>query len=48
VAEGVETEEQLAILRGLACDDYQGFLFSRPVEADMVPALIESNRAIVA
>ena len=48
VAEGVETEEQLAILRTLACDDYQGFLFSRPVEADMVPALIASNRALVA
>ncbi|QOL49477.1 bifunctional diguanylate cyclase/phosphodiesterase [Massilia litorea] len=48
VAEGVETEEQLAILRGLACDDYQGFLFSRPVEADVVPALIEANRAVLA
>ena len=40
VAEGVETEEQLAILRALACDEYQGFLFSRPVEAHGVAALI--------
>jgi diguanylate cyclase (GGDEF)-like protein/PAS domain S-box-containing protein len=48
VAEGVETEEQLAILRGLACDDYQGFLFSRPVEADVVPALVEANRTVLA
>jgi len=48
VAEGVETEEQLLILRTLACDDYQGFLFSRPVEADQVPALVESNRAVPA
>ena len=48
VAEGVETEEQLAILRGLACDDYQGFLFSRPVEADAVLALVERNRAVFA
>ena len=48
VAEGVETEEQLAILRGLACDDYQGFLFSRPVEAEAVRALVEQNRAAFA
>ena len=32
-AEGVETEAQLAILRTLGCDAYQGFLFSRPLEA---------------
>jgi EAL domain-containing protein (putative c-di-GMP-specific phosphodiesterase class I) len=36
VAEGVETESQLAFLRDLDCDEYQGFLFSRPIEADMV------------
>ncbi len=31
VAEGVETEEQLAFLRSTECDEVQGFLFSRPV-----------------
>jgi diguanylate cyclase (GGDEF)-like protein len=31
VAEGVETPEQLAILRGMGCDDAQGYLFSPPV-----------------
>ncbi|MFC0253690.1 bifunctional diguanylate cyclase/phosphodiesterase [Massilia consociata] len=40
VAEGVETESQLAVLREMACDEYQGFLFSKPVEADEVPALL--------
>jgi diguanylate cyclase (GGDEF)-like protein len=33
VAEGVETEPQLEILRSLECDFAQGFLFSRPVPA---------------
>jgi diguanylate cyclase (GGDEF)-like protein/PAS domain S-box-containing protein len=33
LAEGVETEEQFALLRGLGCEQVQGFLFSRPVRA---------------
>ncbi len=33
VAEGVETREQLDYLQTLGCDTYQGFLFSRPVNA---------------
>jgi diguanylate cyclase (GGDEF)-like protein len=33
VAEGVETEEQSALLRSLACDVAQGFHFGRPVPA---------------
>ena len=31
VAEGVETEEQLNLLKKEGCDQYQGFLFSPPV-----------------
>jgi diguanylate cyclase (GGDEF)-like protein/PAS domain S-box-containing protein len=34
VAEGVETEEQLARLQELGCDLGQGYLFARPVEAE--------------
>jgi EAL domain-containing protein (putative c-di-GMP-specific phosphodiesterase class I)/ActR/RegA family two-component response regulator len=37
VAEGVETEEQLALLRGDGCDIVQGYLFSRPLaECDLM------------
>lgn len=45
VAEGVETAEQLAILCAMACDEYQGFLFSEPVDAGRVLAMFEQNRA---
>jgi diguanylate cyclase (GGDEF)-like protein len=34
VAEGVETKEQLELLRKQGCDYVQGFLFSRPLSAD--------------
>ncbi len=33
VAEGVETEAQLVALRAEGCDEVQGYLFSRPLEA---------------
>ena len=38
VAEGVETEEQAGLLRRRKCDDMQGYLFSRPVPAEVFEA----------
>ncbi|WP_082012659.1 bifunctional diguanylate cyclase/phosphodiesterase [Belnapia sp. F-4-1] len=40
IAEGVETEAQLALLRQLGVAQVQGYLFSRPCPAEAVPALI--------
>ena len=40
VAEGVETEEQLAGLRARGCDTMQGFLFAKPGPAADVAALV--------
>jgi diguanylate cyclase (GGDEF)-like protein len=33
IAEGVETEEQLAFLRERQCDEFQGFIWARPMPA---------------
>jgi diguanylate cyclase (GGDEF)-like protein len=40
VAEGVETEEQLAFLQSISCDNIQGFLFSPPIPADEFEKLL--------
>jgi EAL domain-containing protein (putative c-di-GMP-specific phosphodiesterase class I) len=41
VAEGVETPEQLAFLRDRGCDEYQGYLCSKPVAAEEWGGLLE-------
>jgi diguanylate cyclase (GGDEF)-like protein/PAS domain S-box-containing protein len=43
VAEGIETEEQLAQLKALACDYGQGYLFSKPVIAEEAGVLLRNN-----
>jgi EAL domain-containing protein (putative c-di-GMP-specific phosphodiesterase class I) len=42
VAEGVESEDQSAVLQDLGCRLAQGFLFSRPVPASALPGLVGS------
>lgn len=41
VAEGVETEGQLSLLRNAECDIVQGYYFSRPIPPDDFEKLIE-------
>jgi len=43
VAEGIETADQLALLRDLGCDQGQGYHFSRPLEAAAAEALLARN-----
>jgi len=43
IAEGVETEQQLALLREYGCLSYQGYLFSKPLPAEDFEALINNN-----
>jgi EAL domain-containing protein (putative c-di-GMP-specific phosphodiesterase class I) len=46
VAEGVETQAQLAHLRDLHCDVLQGYLLSPPVDAEYIPKLVADNHPI--
>jgi len=40
IAEGVEREDQLALLRSMDCDQIQGYLLGRPQPASSIPGLI--------
>lgn len=42
-AEGVETEEVASLLRAWNCDEAQGYLFSRPLEADDLITLLHDQ-----
>ncbi len=45
VAEGVETKEQLEILRAQSCDIIQGYLFSKPIPVDDISPFLLSDAA---
>jgi diguanylate cyclase (GGDEF)-like protein len=44
IAEGVETPEQLAVLRALGCDIGQGYLFARPMPAGQFLDYVQNHR----
>jgi diguanylate cyclase (GGDEF)-like protein len=46
VAEGVETAEQQAFLRAHACDEAQGYLFSRPLPPRELARLLRSSHTL--
>ncbi len=45
VAEGVETGEQMTLLKSLGCEFAQGYLFSRPLDAAGVARTLASSKA---
>jgi len=48
VAEGVETPEQLRILKEIGCDGVQGYLYSKALPADQFAAWVEQHNARMA
>jgi EAL domain-containing protein (putative c-di-GMP-specific phosphodiesterase class I) len=46
VAEGVESQEQLRLLREEGCDFYQGFLCSPPVNSKELARLVEGGKCL--
>lgn len=45
VAEGVETKEQLDCLRGLECEEIQGYLFSQPLPAEEAGKVLQNSQS---
>ncbi len=46
IAEGVERDEQIAVLREHGCDEIQGYRFSRPLPPDEVPEVVQRSLTI--
>lgn len=46
VGEGIETEEQLAMLRSMGCDMAQGWLFKKAAPADEIVAMLASGKRL--
>ena len=44
VAEGIEDENQVTVLRLAGCNQFQGYLFSRPVDAQEITAFLQDGQ----
>jgi EAL domain-containing protein (putative c-di-GMP-specific phosphodiesterase class I) len=44
VAEGIETEQQNQILQSIDCDFGQGYLFYKPMTAEMLEKVLQENK----
>ena len=47
VAEGVETPEELVLIRGMGCDYIQGWLFAKAMEPSEASRIIENPRSVL-
>ena len=43
-AEGIETSEELKVLREYGVDELQGFLFSRALPREQIPEFIKASK----
>ncbi len=48
VAEGIEDENQVSVLRLAGCSQFQGYLFSKPVEAHEITGFLDGTRIALA
>ena len=46
IAEGVETEDQLSLLKKNGCMSYQGYLFSKPIPIEQFEAALNQNHLL--
>ncbi len=45
IAEGVETQQQVELLRGMKCGNVQGFLFSEPIAPEVLASVLNPAEA---
>jgi EAL domain-containing protein (putative c-di-GMP-specific phosphodiesterase class I) len=46
VAEGIETQEQLAIVTDMGCDEVQGYYFNRPIPAAELANVLAQHASV--